>query len=125
MPNELKQASINDLLEAIKGLKGVIADFTFAFGHLDVNEIFRVTNDNQQLSLSSSSNATKGLAQGIYHIETNTECFIDISQNGIARLTSRHIFPNAVYGSIFIKEGEKVAGITTGANGTLFISRVE
>lgn len=125
MPNELKQASIEDLLSAFNGLKEVLQQFIFSFGHLDVNEIFRITDDNQQLILSSSSNSTKGLAQGLYHLESNVECFISISQNGVARLTGRHIFPNAVYGTIFIKEGEKIAGITSGVNGTLFIAKVE
>lgn len=125
MPSELKQASINDLLEAINGLKGVISDFTFSFGHLDVSEIFRLTKDNPQLSLSNSSNATKGLSQGLYHLESSVDCFIDISENGVATLNSKHLFAGAIYGTLFIKEGEKISGITSGANGVLFISKVQ
>jgi len=123
--NELKQASLDDLIAAFEGLKETLENFTFSFGHLNINEIFSFTDENQQLALSVVTSSTTGLSQGLYHLDANVECFISISQNGIARLTHRHILPNAVYGTIFIKEGEKLAGIVSSGTGTLFLSKVK
>lgn len=124
MTNELKQASIEDILQSFNNLAVKFDSLRFLSGHLDVNEIFRFTDENFQLALSNITNATSGLSQGLYHLDANVDCFISVSENGIAKLTGRHILAGAVYGPLFIQDGMKVAGITSGAAGTLYLSKV-